>query len=323
LGVSAAAPLCIHRSLQTRAANCRIVAVTGVWWNVSSMVESPQSDVLKAPNDLRAALRERLAEGKLDLPILPEVAMQVVRLTTAGDCGARELAELIRRDQAIAGHLLRIANSALYSRGVSITSLQMALSRLGMARIREMTLAISCQSRVFSARGREGDVRRVFRHSLAAAMFASEIARTQRRNVDEAFLLGLLHDVGRPVVMQALADLTAERTCALTEVEYWSAVDEAHAEVGADILAKWGLSEKLVEAVRHHHAAAVEPGLSCSWAQIRLADDLAHWAIEGDATSFEPLREHPCLDILNIYPDDLDLILQQHHKVIATLECYA
>src|SRR5689334_1155092 len=161
----------------------------------------------KLPEPLANTLAERIATGKLELPVLPDAATQIVSQTSNPNCDFKAVAELIKRDQAMATHLLRIANSPLYRPRSQIVSLQHALSRLGTSAVRDIALIISVKTRTFQADGFAKEVRDMFQHSLATAVFGQEIARMRRWNVDEAFLCGLLHDIGRPVLLQTVVDL--------------------------------------------------------------------------------------------------------------------
>lgn len=269
-------------------------------------------------------LLKHLEEGKMELPLLPEVAMQVTKLTSSPDANAKDLADLIRRDQALAAHLLRVANSAIYARGVAIESLQVALSRLGMTRIREIVLAISCQSRVFSCKGHEDEVRSVFRHSLATAMFSGEIARVMRKNVDDAFVLGLLHDVGHPVVLQAIIDLSTESHWTIEDGTHIQVVKDLHESVGSAMIKRWGLSDRIADTIRGHHEdwanRRVEEQMP--FALLNLADELAIWAIERPDDKGVDFQRHAALGVLNLYPDDVETLLKQREKVLATVESF-
>src|SRR5262249_18885971 len=154
----------------------------------------PQASRIESVAETLARFRgrflERIAEGVFELPMLPEVASMVVAATQNESSDARRLARMIHRDAALAGHVLKLANSPLYAPTVPIVSLQQAVSRLGMKRIREMAYVAACQAKVFRVPGQEERARRLFRHSVAAAVFAQEIARLRRWNVDEAFLCG-------------------------------------------------------------------------------------------------------------------------------------
>lgn len=267
-----------------------------------------------------AALRERCRARKLELPLLPEVAQNVRAATEGGDSNARELSDLIRRDAAFAAHVLRVANTPVYAARTSIGSLQQAISRLGLRTIGEIALVISCKTRAFSVKGYESEVRALFHHSLVSALHAREIARIRRLNVEEAFLSGLLHDVGRPTLIQALVDQLGQPGFpSLTRSEFESVVSELHEEVGAEIIAAWALPDKLVKSVRyHHHPVATDAGA----ALIALADDLSHLALPLRLMTDEALRCHPASGPLNLYPEDVDALIAQNPAVLGQAEAF-
>src|SRR5438105_2285173 len=105
------------------------------------------------PAKVAASLAERIASGALELPVLPDVAARVVSQTNDANCDFKVVADGIRRDPAMATHLLRIANSALYRPRTQIVSLQHALSRLGTSAVREIALLISLKTRTFQVDG--------------------------------------------------------------------------------------------------------------------------------------------------------------------------
>ena len=167
------------------------------------------------PPGVRAELEAKLNAGSLDLPLLPGVAMQITAAAAREDIDARSIAELLKSDPSLSAHVLRIVNSPLYSPRAQIVSLQQAVARVGAAKIREIALVVACRTSVFKAKGYEREIDQVFQHSIATALFAQEIARQTRNNVEDAFLCGLLHDVGRPVLLQALViQLNAARASA-------------------------------------------------------------------------------------------------------------
>ena len=114
-------------------------------------------------------LEQRIESKSLTLPMLPQVTTQVLALVNNIDSDALELAKLIQSDQALAGHVMRIANSAAYSPNSDITSLQQAIARLGMQNIAEIALAATMGPSMFSAEGFEDMVKRLWQSSLATA----------------------------------------------------------------------------------------------------------------------------------------------------------
>jgi putative nucleotidyltransferase with HDIG domain len=275
-------------------------------------VAAPQQQL---PQPVLESLSNHLRHGTLELPVLSEVARQVVSVTNDENADARKLADLINRDQAIAGNLMRIVNSATYSTSDPIVSLQQAVSRLGMKKIREIALIISCQSKVFMVAGHEEEVRAQFRHSLAAAAIAQEVARSRRWNVEEAFLCGLLHDVGRPVLLQTLVDLHRDFDCCLVPAALEFAITKLHCHVGSEMVKTWKLPARLSEAILRHH----EPLKSTTASQVacmtNLSDDLAHFMFDAKPKPEEELREHPMLAPLNLYPEEMDALLAKRPMI--------
>jgi len=269
---------------------------------------------------LRAALQQKIESGRLDLPLLPEVASQVMKATSDPDCEVRRLADLIQRDASMGAHLLRLANSPLYQPRAPIVSLQQAIGRLGIKKVREIAVVITCESRVFQVRGFENHVRQIFRHSLAAALFAQEIARTRRFNVEEAFLCGLMHDVGKPVLLQALAD-ALKALDGVDRDELLGLVDEGHARVGARLVRQWELPGRLAATIEHHHDFRAAPAETATTAAMtQYSDLLAHRALPGRKVDDAEVDDHAALPVLNLYPDDVAELKGKSDTIRALVE---
>ncbi len=139
-----------------------------------------------------------------------------------------------------------------------------------------------------------------------------------RNNVEDAFLCGLLHDVGRPVLLQALvtqlkdAKLNADREAVL------ALVAELHEAAGSALAKAWALPDTVVTALAKHHAP--KPELELPVRIVALADRFAHLALEGGpGLSCEAVAGHPSLAALEIYPDVLDKIVKRASVVKETL----
>lgn len=273
--------------------------------------------------EILTQLAAAIDTGTLELPLLPAVASQVWSACSREDVDARSLAELIRSDAAMAGHLLRVANSPLCMPRSPIVSLQQAVTMLGIQRIRQIALVIACDTRVFRVPGHDATVRALFRHSLAAGLFAQEVARTRRWNVEEAFLLGLLHDVGRPALLQAVVDLCKRAHVPLDPVAAGAAIEQHHARVGGAMATRWALPERFAEVIRYHHDPASAPHAAQAATVIRLADDLAHLCVGPRAVDEASIREHPALVVLNLYPDELDALLARRESIAQTASSLA
>ena len=213
---------------------------------------------------------------------------------------------------------MRIVNSPVYSPRAQIVSLQQAVARVGAVKIREIALVIACRTGVFKAKGYEQEIDDVFRHSIGTALFAQEIARNTRNNVEDAFLCGLLHDVGRPVLLQALITLLREAKVVSDREAVLSLVAELHAAAGSALAKAWTLPETVVTALAKHHALSPEQE-SVSVRIVSLADRFAHLALEDGALTSDALLGHPALAALEIYPDVLDKIIKRASVVKETI----
>jgi HD-like signal output (HDOD) protein len=262
----------------------------------------------------------RIAAGAYKVPLLPQVASQVVTLAASPDVDAVKLSALIHRDPSLAGQVLRIANSAAYAPRMPIVSLQQAIARLGLNVVSEIAFAASIQSGVFRVPGHEAALKRLWRHALASGTWGKEIARVRRANVEGAFLCGLLHGVGKPALLQLVVDVARELGCPV-EAAWLSGYLEGHHQLlGRKVAEAWELPKAVVGAICHYAdysqagAHALEAKTTC------LADRLATWVLDPEAFDEKTLRAHPVFADLNLYPEDIAGLCAKRDAVVATID---
>ncbi|HKO29815.1 MAG TPA: HDOD domain-containing protein [Nitrospiraceae bacterium] len=200
-----------------------------------------QSQNLKMPEQVERALVERIDKDRIDLPVLPQVAGKVMALVNDPAADAARLSALIHQDQALAAHVLRIANSPAYMPRTPIASLQHAVAMLGVTQLSEIAVTISLKSGTVKIPGHEADVRQLWRHALASGAYAKEIARMRRYNVESAYLCGLLHTVGKPVVLKTVTTIAAEMHIPLESSVIIAFLDGYHSRIGSLIATEWAL----------------------------------------------------------------------------------
>jgi len=271
------------------------------------------------PTNLCEHLETRIASGTLELPILPHVANQVLAMSTSDATDARSLAALLHHDQAIAAHVLRVANSPFYRPRVPLVSLQQAISRLGLASLREVVITVSMQSRIFNVPSYATEARALWQHAVYTAAYAREIARRCRRNVEGAFLGGLLHDVSKPVLLLALADLQAQLQEPIPPPVVTAAMDVYHTQVGAVLAATWTLPPEVCESLVYHHDYSAAPAHPEAAMVTCLADRVAYASLQPDI-ALEHLRHDPLWTQLNLYPDDVEALLGEHQAIVQFAE---
>lgn len=211
-----------------------------------------------------------------DLPALPDVAMKVIRLADDPNASALALGRVIGTDQGLTARVLRMANSAFYGVSRRIGTVQEGVVVLGMRTIKVLTLAASVYP-VLSRPNNGYSLGRgeLWRHSVACGLGAQVLAKHAKPAAphigsvtpDEAFVAGLLHDIGKMVIGSLLAGYFEQaRALALAENMAFADAERAllgfdHAQAGAAIGEKWNLPAPLVDAIAcHHHPLQAQHG---------------------------------------------------------------
>lgn len=281
------------------------------------MTQSPLSPAAQA---IAQKLQASIDSRQLEVPMLPEVASKVVTLSQDPESDATQLARLIQSDQALAGHVMHIANSAAYSPNTTLVSLQQAITRLGMNLISDIALAASISAKMFKAPGYEKHITNIWRHALATALWGKEIARLCRRNVEATFLCGLLHSIGRPVVIQAALDHAGKDGVNLTEADMQALETSLHTAVGVAVAQRWEMPQIVCESIEFFHDYDKATLAREQTTMINGGAAFATHLLTPDALTAKDLVAKPVLADLNLYEDEVDSLLEKKDDVKATME---
>lgn len=272
------------------------------------------------PEQLEQALVERIDKDRIDLPVLPQVAGRVMALAGDPSADAARLSALIHQDQALAAHVLRIANSPAYMPRTPIASLQHAVAMLGVNQLSEIAVTVSLKSGAVKIPGYEADIRQLWRHALASGAYAKEIARLRRYNVESAYLCGLLHAVGKPVVLKTVTTIAAELHIPLEPSVVLSFLDSYHSRIGILIAAEWALPSQVAEAIAYYWVYEQAPSHRHEAMMTCLADRLATYILVPESFDDSTLRDHSVFADLNLYPNDVDTLLGLKDKVLSLVD---
>lgn len=265
------------------------------------------------------AIVEGIRAGKLELPVIPKVASKVFTLTNDPNADMGDLSQLIHSDQAIASHVLRIANSASYTGGEPIVSLQQAVTRLGMKLLGEIAIAVAIQSDIFRAPEFEDRVKLLLKHALASAAYGREIARKRRRNVEGQFLCGLLHSVGRPICLQLIATIQRQLGIALAKEDVDQIVGALHAKIATKVAIDWKLPKQLQVTTVFYKNYAAAPSFKDESAATYLSQLLANWLMNPANFDTIQLAQDPVFEFLNFYQDDAQDLFSKRDEVKAVV----
>ncbi len=267
---------------------------------------------------------KKIQQDDIEVPMLPEVASKVIRITNDPNSDANALAKLIQSDQTLAGHVMRIANSALYSPSASLVSLQQAITRLGMRSIADIALAASVNSKMFNAPGYEKHIQTELHFSLMAGLWAKEIARVCRRNVEAAFLAGLLHDIGRPVCLQVVTEVAKSFKLVVPPNMMLELEQHFQRSLGITVVHQWELPTLVRDVVTwfddYHNAGQSADQTMIVVAGAEFARCFYKNAITRQKITYEQLLQSPVLADLNLYPDDIQKLVDKEPLITSAME---
>ena len=236
---------------------------------------------MTATLDVREVIHRRIR----DLPPLPAVVRKLVRIVGDDKTSAEDVTRVLAGDQALAGKILKLVNSSFYGQSGEIATITRAVVVLGFAAVRNLALGLAAGGALARAGGREYQ-QRFWSHALATAAAAETLSRRCGLPADpeEAFVAGLLHDIGHPVLALAAPDAFAACFAAgpdgmLDREE--EAFGLSHPKAGRLLLKRWKLPAPLCEAVRFHHNPKVCASGDASLASLVCLADMLACVVDG------------------------------------------
>ena len=223
---------------------------------------------------------QKVIEKIDDLPTLPRTVLQITGLVNDPKSSAKDLARVITDDQVLTVRLLKLVNSSFYGFPQRISTVTGAIVLLGFDAIRNLLLTTSVFD-LFANRNRQKkrDQERFWDHSLGCAVGAKVIGNYLRHDkIEELFVSGLLHDIGKIVEMMFLPDEFSKIVAAVNRDNILMTTAENnvlgynHAEVGKLLAEKWNLPVKLVQVIAHHHHPDNAGSFAVEAAIVHLAD---------------------------------------------------
>jgi HD-like signal output (HDOD) protein len=223
------------------------------------------------------------------LPPFPDVANRVLAMVNNEDVGARQISEVINLDPTFTAEILRVANSPLFGVAREISTVQHAVSLVGLNRIKAMATIIALSTVVKSSLRIEV-LRKFWIHSLVTAVLTDESARAAAARVDGAYTAGLLHNLGTLGLMSAypeeysrMVEVSAEYGFNLIGTER-DLFEIDHCAAGACLAEEWNFPDAIVVAIAAHHEEPKRSPSLFSLVQVcwRLADLAGYAPLPAD-----------------------------------------
>jgi HD-like signal output (HDOD) protein len=265
------------------------------------------------PVAAREYLQTSLASPQNIAP-LPRVCAELAQLTAQQAVDAAPLARLIQSDLALAGEVMRVANSAAMRPRAAVVSLRQAVTWLGVAEVRNIAMAVMLHGEVFVAPGHEPESEELWREAWLSGLWAKEIARGRRKHVESAFLAALMHRTGAALGLKILSRFEAEQRTVIDARSFAELVVEFEPAFGRLLMSNWCLPGDVQDAAcdwrDYSHSSQSDLAGTVNAAHL-----LATHTMHPQLLSEELVLESPVFEQLGVFPDDRRAMLAKRDIV--------
>jgi putative nucleotidyltransferase with HDIG domain len=262
------------------------------------------------------------------LPAAPRVVPELMKLLNQTDVDSSKVVKLISFDPALTANVLRICNSAYFGAASPTSDLQEAVTRLGFQQVYQLVAAATGARMLGAAQPGYGlNQGELWKHSVAVAVTAQLMAKKLGDDDNLAFTAGLLHDIGKIILSQAL-ETVYPKLVKETEMNQQSLLESEkkllgvqHAELGARLLERWKFPPNIVSAVWFHHTPKGAGKHQRLAAYIYVADMIAHFMGHGYGHLPFALRgRSDALTILGLTSESIPEFLMESFDQMHTVE---
>ncbi|MBN2803439.1 MAG: HDOD domain-containing protein [Deltaproteobacteria bacterium] len=189
---------------------------------IEELFENSQAH--KKELELSENINKIISSDTFKPPLLPEVAISLTNLANQPNVSMSKVEDVAKGDPAVAGRIVAIANSALYSRGAPVRSLSMAISRLGLATVRDIAFEVVAQTTIFKVPGYMERMRELYDAARLSGHISKHICLELKFESEMAYLCGLLHDMGEAIILGIIGQISKNDKSASTDEETLSIV---------------------------------------------------------------------------------------------------
>jgi putative nucleotidyltransferase with HDIG domain len=278
----------------------------------------------------RKTLQKRALAQIESIPSLSTVVGEFLQLASRDYFTAMDFEKILVKDQALVARLLKVANSSFFGSSREIKTVHEAVVLIGMDNMKNIVYAVSSSGLLrHQMKSYRYPDKGFWLHSMAVGMMARALmegAKDRCLGGEEAFVAGLLHDIGKLILDEFLDAEQGPREVALSEEQESAGFD--HAELGLHILERWKIPGTIQEAVRHHHAPKQDDSYLPGACLLSIADQLCnHWGVGtrslmdlGAEVEVEPFSE--MLAALSFPEDKFLPLLWEMRQKLAVIENY-
>ncbi len=277
---------------------------------------------------------ERITKAVQELPTLPNVAIRVNKLLKSPGAGAAELAKVIELDISITAKLLSLVNSAYYGLSKKMAGVQNAVAYLGINAVSQLILSLGVLKTFEKKDDKIFNQKEFWLHSISVAVLSRKIARLcKKKETEECFTAGLLHDLGKITLAHFCPDLfelvitkAMDEKIPLYQIEK-KHLGISHSTIGEWVARNWQLPLLIIVAIKHHHEE-VESRTGFNLSNDSIVDivRIADWLTITNSTgnSGNPVIEEPSEASLKRIPISIEeansLAKNSYPEILAAAE---
>jgi len=259
-----------------------------------------------------------------ELPTLPTVASEIITLTAREDTTLADIANLVSKDTALSVKILKVSNSAFYSFAQQISSINQAVSILGINAVRSLVLSFSFLSMKGGKKKVHFNFEQFWKNSLACAVASKLILeRVKGADTEEIFICGLLQNLGELIVAITFPEEYEAVLAKITEGQYDALNAEedtfgtSHPTIGYEVAKNWGFPEVLLLPILYHHDPLQYKGgnkkIEVTCKASYLSDLLVAILYSDKPQDFHNRFRKEAKKLLGLTNEDLDHILGEVH----------
>ncbi|MEZ7890253.1 MAG: HDOD domain-containing protein [Candidatus Wallbacteria bacterium] len=233
--------------------------ITGQIFNIQQQAQ-PKQPV--SPYSLNSDIVSKILDTITDIPTLPTIATKVMDSINNTDATAKDVADIIKNDQALTAKILQVSNSAYYAGYSQCTTVQNAIARLGLLQIKRMVLSISIFETFNKYQNTIFNLKDFWTHSIAVAHASKIIGKLSNfSDSDDLFTAGLLHDIGKLITIKYLPEMFEEIIKKMQsyppDTAYFDIEKNEfpvnHCDIGSWLSIKWKMSREIQSVIFNHH----------------------------------------------------------------------
>lgn len=274
------------------------------------------SQLVEREQALYEKIHERIEEGRFELPYLATTSVALIDLASKPNVDVEKVVALIQTDPSLSSELLKMANSVLYSARTPAETIHEATMRIGTRSLRSLVLSVSMRGAVFKGAGLAEYAQEVWRQAFSVGTICRAIAPRLAIDPDKAFLLGLLHDIGK-VSLLAMLRRVVDREEVITRGLVGKTFYLYHEQAGQAMAKGWNLSEEFISVAGNHHEFATNEEFGRSAAIVSLAHRLDLYLSIGKAHEYAALVDCAELEFLGVpFEQRRDLLDDAQHSYL-------